>query len=110
MILTSLFQRSGKARNLAALKDLQQLCARLLSEAATANSAAIAAQVVRAYSALTDESRPAFFQFLDSKLAPDRERVLRAAKSYADRQDAERVLELQRAVEPPRQELLRRIN
>jgi malonyl-CoA decarboxylase len=36
--------------------------------------------------------------------------VLRAAKAYADRQDAERVLELQRVVEPPRQELVRRIN
>jgi malonyl-CoA decarboxylase len=35
---------------------------------------------------------------------------LRAAKAYADRQDAARVLELQRVVEPPRQELVRRIN
>ena len=110
MILTSLFRRSGKAKDAAALKDLQQLCYRLLSEAGTANSAAIAAQVVGAYSGLTAESRLAFFQFLDSELAPDRERVLQAAKAYADRQDAERVLELQRVVEPPRQELLRRIN
>ena len=110
MILTNLFQRSGKARDAAALKDLQQLCYRLLSEAGTANSAAIAAQVVRAYSGLTAESRLVFFQFLDSELAPDRERVLQAAKAYADKQDAERVLELQRVVEPPRQELLRRIN
>lgn len=109
MILTSLFQ-TGKARNLAALKDLQRLCARLLSEAGTANSAAIASQVVHAYSGLAQESLPAFFQFLDSELAPDGERVLRAAKAYADKQDAERVLELQRAVEPPRQELLRRVN
>jgi malonyl-CoA decarboxylase len=110
MILTSLFQRSGKARTAAALKDVQQLCVRLLSEAGTANSASIAAEVVAAYSKLTPESRLDFFQFLDTALAPDSERVLRAAKAYADKPDAERVLELQRVVEPPRQELLRRIN
>ncbi|HEV7803151.1 MAG TPA: malonyl-CoA decarboxylase family protein [Burkholderiales bacterium] len=110
MILTSLFQRSGKAKNAAALKELRQLCHRLISEAGTANSAAIAGEVLAAYAKLSAETRVAFFQFLDTDLAPDTEQVLRAAKAYADRQDAERVLELQRVVEPPRQELLRRIN
>jgi malonyl-CoA decarboxylase len=110
MILTSLFQRSGKARGAAALKELQQLCVRLLSEAGTANSAAIAADVVSAYAKLPPESRLVFFQFLDTALAPDSDRVLRAAKAYAEKPDAEHVLELQRVVEPPRQELLRRIN
>ncbi|MDB5922143.1 MAG: decarboxylase [Betaproteobacteria bacterium] len=110
MILTNLFQRSGKAHSAAAVKELQQLCYRLLSEAGTANSAAIAEQLVRAYSALPPEARLAFFNFLDSALAPDRERVLRAAKAYSEKQDAQTVLELQRVVEPPRQELLRRIN
>jgi malonyl-CoA decarboxylase len=109
MILTSLFQGS-RARTAAAVKELQQLCYRLLSEAGTANSAAIAEQLVHAYKALPIESRLAFFDLLDSALAPDRERVLRAAKAYAEKQDAQSVLELQRVVEPPRQELLRRIN
>ena len=110
MILTNLFQRSSKTHSAAAVKELQQVCYRLLSEAGTANSAAIAEQVVRAYSALNADSRLAFFNFLDSELAPDRERVLRAAKAYSEKQDAQTVLELQRVVEPPRQELLRRIN
>ena len=110
MILTSLFQRSDASRNAAALKDIQQLCFRLLSEGGTANSAAIAADVVAAYGKLSPDARLAFFQFLDTALAPDRDRVLKAAKAYADKPDAEHVLELQRVVEPPRQELLRRIN
>ncbi|MDB5865548.1 MAG: decarboxylase [Betaproteobacteria bacterium] len=110
MILTGLFQRSGKARIAAVLKDLQQLCIRLLSEAGTANSASIAAEAVAAYSKLAPESRLAFFEFLDRTLAPDSESVLRAAKAYAEQPDAEHVLELQRVVEPPRQELLRRLN
>ena len=110
MILTSLFQRSDASRSAAALKDIQQLCHRLLSEAGTANSSAIAAEVVAAYGRLTPDARLAFFRFLDSALAPDRDRVLKAAKAYADKPDAAHVLELQRVVEPPRQELLRRMN
>ena len=108
MSLTSFFTRSGKIA--AALTSLEQLCRRLLSEAGTANSAAIASQVVSAYTKLTPDSRVAFFEFVDSELAPDIQQVLRAARAYADTQDAERVLELQRVVEPPRQELVRRIN
>jgi malonyl-CoA decarboxylase len=110
MILSTLFQRPAKSKNATALKDLQQLCYRLLSEAGTANSAAIAAEVIEAYGRLPGDSRLAFFQFLDTELAPDRERVLKAAKAYAEKPDPERVLELQRVVEPPRQELVRRIN
>jgi malonyl-CoA decarboxylase len=109
-MLTDFFKRSSKAKNASALTQLQQRAYRLLSEAGTANSAAIAAEVVDAYSSLAPEARLEFFEFLNSALAPDRERVLRAAQAYADSQDAERVLELQRVVEPPRQELLRRIN
>ncbi len=110
MILTSFFQRSGKAKNAAALKELQQLSSRLLSEAGTANSAAIASELVEAYTKLPAEARIAFFEFLDSALAPDSAAVLAAAQAYSKEPDAERVLELQRVVEPPRQELLRRVN
>src|SRR5688500_12709427 len=101
MTLIDLFRRS-KAPT--AVTELQHLSLRLLSEAGTANSATIAEQLARAYSALPLDARPAFFDFLDSVLAPDRERVLRAAKAYAENQDAQTVLELQRVVEPPRQE------
>ena len=110
MSLASFFKRSVKANAVAALKELQQLCDRLLSEAGTANSTAIASQVVAAYGKLPPESRVAFFEFMDSALAPDTQQVLRAARAYAEKQDAEHVLELQRVVEPPRQELVRRIN
>jgi malonyl-CoA decarboxylase len=110
MSLTSFFTRSGRTKTAEAVKDLRRLCDRLLSEAGTANSAAIASQVVDAYAALTPDARVAFFEFMDSELAPDIQQVLRAARAYADKQDAQRVLELQRVVEPPRQELLRRIN
>jgi malonyl-CoA decarboxylase len=110
MGLTSFFKRSNQARIAADLKGVEQLCDRLLSEAGTANSTAIASQLVTAYAKLAAASQVIFFEFMDSALAPDTQQVLRAARAYADKQDAEHVLQLQRVVEPPRQELLRRIN
>lgn len=110
MLLNQFFQRASKAKQAAAVKTLQQLCVRMLSEAGTANSAPIAAQIMQAYSALGEDSRLAFFQFLDTALGLDPERVLAAATRYSEKPDAERLLEVQRVTEPPRQELLRRIN
>jgi malonyl-CoA decarboxylase len=104
-----LFTRSPEARATAALHELRAVCRRLLSEAAAANGAAIAGEVIRFWAMLDDASRITFFDFLDS-LAPDRARVLRAAQAYSEASTPERVLELQDAVEPPRRELLRRLN
>lgn len=104
-----LFTRSPEARSTAALKDLTLACRRLLSEAGAANGAAIAGEVIRFWAMLGEASQIAFFDFLDS-LAPDRARVLRAAQAYAEASSPERVLELQNAVEPPRRELMRRLN
>lgn len=88
---------------------MQLGCERLLSEAAAADSAAIAGDVIRLWSTLDETSRVAFFEHL-AALAPERERVLRAARAYAEASTAEHVLELHNAVEPPRRELLRRLN
>jgi malonyl-CoA decarboxylase len=104
-----LFTRSVEAKSAAALKELKLGCERLLSEAGTSNGEAIAADVIRLWGELGDAARPAFFEFLDS-LAPDRERVLRTARGYAESGSRESVLELQKAVYPPRRTLLQRLN
>jgi malonyl-CoA decarboxylase len=88
---------------------MQLGCRRLLSEAGAADSAAIAGDVIRRWGTLDATSRVAFFEYL-AALAPERERVLRAARAYAEASTAEHVLELHNAVEPPRRELLRRLN
>jgi malonyl-CoA decarboxylase len=108
-VFRNLFTRSPEARSSAALKDLQLGCRRLLSEAGSANGAAIAAEVVRLWGTLGEASRAELFEFLAS-LTPERERVLRAARAYAEDGSAERILELQEAVESPRRELLRRLS
>jgi malonyl-CoA decarboxylase len=108
-VFRNLFTRSPEARSSAALKDLQLGCRRLLSEAGSANGAAIATQIVGLWGTLGEAARAEFFDFLGS-LAPERERVLRAARAYAEEGSPERIMELQSAVEPPRRELLRRLS
>ena len=104
-----LFTRSPEARSAVALKDLQWSCRRLLSEAGAANGAAIAGEVIRLWGTLGEAAPMVFFEFLDS-LAPERERVLHAARAYTEAATPERLHALQNAVESPRRELLRRLN
>jgi len=108
-VLGGLCTRSKEARSAAALKALRVGCEKLLSEAGTSNGEAIAAEVIRLWRELDAAARAAFFEFLDS-LAPQRERVLRAATAYAEEASRENVLDLQKAVYPPRRTLLQRLN
>jgi malonyl-CoA decarboxylase len=108
-VFRSLFTRSPEAKSTAALRELQLGCRKLLSGAGAANGTAIAGEVIRLWHGLGEASRGAFFDFLAS-LAPERERVLRAARDYAEEASPERLLLLQEAVESPRRELLRRLN
>jgi malonyl-CoA decarboxylase len=108
-VFRSLFTRSPEAKSTAALRELQLGCRRLLSGAGATNGTAVAAEVLRLWETLGEAARGAFFDFLAS-LQPERERVLRAARAYAEDGSAERMLELQQAAEAPRRELLRRLN
>jgi len=92
-VFRNLFTRSPEAKSTAALKDLQLGCRRLLSGAGAANGTAISGEVIRLWDALGEASRSAFFDFL-ATLAPERERVLRAARAYAEDGSTEQVLEL----------------
>ncbi len=71
---------------------------------------ALAREVVGAYQAMDEAQRLELFALLDARFSPDAEAVLEAADVYRGRQDPDTLLALIRAVEPPRQELLRRIN
>ena len=108
-MLGGLFTRSAQAKATVALKELKLGCQKLLSEAGTSNGEAVAAEVIRLWGELDDAARLAFFEFLDA-LAPEKERVLRAANAYAAESSRETILELQRAVYPPRRVLLQRLN
>jgi len=109
-VFRGLFTRSAEARAAVALEELKLGCQRLLSDAGTSNGEAVATEVIRLWDELDDDAaRVAFFEYLDS-LAPDKERVLRAARAYTAKSSRENILELQKAVYPPRRVLLKRLN
>lgn len=102
--------RTQRGRDAAALRRLRETCATLMSERGATNSAKFAALAMERYAALDDGAREAFFGLLAGHYAPDPERVLACAKAYAAERSAENLARLFQEVEPPRQELLRRIN
>jgi malonyl-CoA decarboxylase len=93
------------------IRSLLGDCRRLLSERGEANGPSIALGIVGQIDALADEQRLAFFQHLAHDFGPDPQQVLECAQAYANAPtDPARLMRLTLAVEPPRQELFRRLN
>jgi malonyl-CoA decarboxylase len=97
----------------AAVRDARRavwLCHALLSERGDVSGARLAREALAAYQGLEDPALAVFFDLLVKEFSPDPQQVGRAADAY--RQDASQVnlIRLQRAVEPRRQELFRRLN
>ena len=95
---------------LAPLDRAKQLAATLLSERSQASGALVARQLRELLGALNASDRYGFQRYLATQFQPD-EAVLRAAaQRYLADGTAEAAAALARAADPPRQELLRRIN
>ena len=109
-MLDELRSAARKAGNERSLRGLLIDCKRLLSERGEANSVGIAHDLVARFSALPDEQQGTFFERLSSDFSPDPKAVLKSAQAYADAPNAQNLALLTQTTEPPRQELLRRIN
>lgn len=93
-----------------ALRSLLDDCRRLLSERGEANSVSIARGLVARFAALPEDQHGFFFERLSRDFGPDPQAVLRSAEAYAKEPSAHNLIRLTHTAEPPRQELLRRIN
>ena len=91
-------------------RKLVRVCKQLLSERGEASGVSPAAETLALYAALSKEDQASFFQALKAEFSPDPQLVLATAASYAALPDSQHLAALARAVEPPRQELLRRLN
>ncbi len=89
---------------------IEALCARLMSSKGEASAVAIAAEVLSRVEALDDDGLAAFFAHLAHAYDPDPDAVRSAAEAYSATPNAETLKTLSRTAEPPRQELLRRLN
>jgi malonyl-CoA decarboxylase len=90
--------------------SIENLALDLLSERGEATSMARADAIVRLYGSLSREQRELFYLFLAMNFLPESTRLKAAAKAYLNAPTPETVAELAVASEPPRQELIRRMN
>src|SRR5882757_3802372 len=88
----------------------KQLAATLLSERGEASGALAARELHHVLRALDADDRHSFQRHLATEFQPDRAALRAAAERYLADGTAEAAAVLARAVDPPRQELLRRIN
>ena len=109
-MLEQLRRLTRRAQGDGALAPLIRSCHLLVSENGQANVYALAMDVMERYRQLPAQRHEAFFAALATEFSPEPEQVVLTATRYAESPTAERLAELTRAVEPPRQELLRRIN
>jgi malonyl-CoA decarboxylase len=103
-------RRSPKFKPTKAFKEFKDDCQQLLTERGQANSVAIAQAALKRYAKLSPQAKAGFFDYLATHMDPDPGDVLRLAEQYAVNRSPETLLNLTRAAEPPRQELLRRLN
>lgn len=89
---------------------LLALCEALLAESGEYASTAIARDALAAYQALDEPAREAFFDALARQYSPDPTTVARAAAAYQADPSPANLIALEDIVEPPRQELFRRLN
>ena len=85
-------------------------CKQLLTERGRASGVSRAAEILAQYAALNLSEQQQFFAALKREFSPDPKRVLETATAYVASPDSARLADLSRAAEPPRQELLRRLN
>lgn len=102
-----MLQRFLKSR---ILEQVQLTCRRLLSERGESNAQSMATRILEGYAQLSPAQRTQFFIFLATEFNPDPARVQQAAAAYVNQPGSTELMHLFRVVEPPRQELLRRIN
>jgi malonyl-CoA decarboxylase len=89
---------------------LESLCRALLSRRGEASGVALAKAVLDRYAREPIPARLAFFRLLADSFDPDPTRIRAAWEAYAQDASPEHLRRLLEAVEPPRQELFRRLN
>ena len=91
-------------------KDMRFLCRHLLSQRGEASQTALAQEIINTYAAMDSTQRIRFYEMLCAEFSPDAKALHRAAANYLKNPNELNLSLLSAAVEPPRQELLRRIN
>ncbi|MGE0313869.1 MAG: malonyl-CoA decarboxylase family protein [Lautropia sp.] len=109
-----MFERFRQARKTVREKEdfgaLIADCRQLLGARGESNSQVIAARALARFQNLSPDGLQQFFDVLADEFDPDPGTVLALAEQYAVARSPDSLIRLARAAEPPRQELLRRLN
>ncbi|WVN41283.1 malonyl-CoA decarboxylase family protein [beta proteobacterium MWH-UniP1] len=92
------------------LKRLLSDCARLLGEAGESISVSLARQALARFQKMDQDTRLAFYNTLALQYNPDLAAIEQAVAAYSASKDPRDLIRITQAAEPPRQELLRRLN
>jgi malonyl-CoA decarboxylase len=105
--------RTGSAEEEPAQVDLAGLCEALLSGRGEASGMALATEILahwRNLDSIDSNQRRTFLVMLAERFGPDRGKLDRAIETYRANPDARTILNLHKAAEPRRQEVIRRLN
>ena len=109
-LLSTLFERSAARTASDDLRSMEDLCAALISERGEASGFSIATAILSRYEKASREDKADFFRLLTDVHDLDAGAVAAAAEAYRASPDASTLARLIDEAEPPRQELLRRLN
>ncbi|MEO5732180.1 MAG: malonyl-CoA decarboxylase [Rubrivivax sp.] len=109
-MLDELRQAALRQRTARSLRRLTQDSQHLLSDDAELGGMTVTGELIDRLDGLDDAQLDGYFDFLANDLSPDPTTVLRCAEAYAAAPGARTLMALTAAAEPPRQELLRRLN
>jgi malonyl-CoA decarboxylase len=110
MILTSATSNKPRNTTLVPLDHAKRLAATLLSARGEASGAVVARELQGVLRSLDADDRHDFQLYLATEFQPDRTALRAAAECYLADGTAEAAAAVARAADPPRQELLRRMN
>jgi malonyl-CoA decarboxylase len=102
--------QSPSNRQPASLDHAKQLATKLLSERGEASGALVSRELNDVLRALDGNDRHGFQRYLATTFQPDRNALRAAAERYLTDATAQAAAAVARAADPPRQELLRRMN
>jgi malonyl-CoA decarboxylase len=106
----TLLGRNGSQLETAARVDMAALFEALLSGRGEASGVALAGEILAYWRKLDTDGRRAFLTTLAECFGPDRAKLDRAIDAYRASPDAGTILNLHKAAEPRRQEVIRRLN
>jgi malonyl-CoA decarboxylase len=108
--LTSRSAPAARPSGAKSVRKLVSICRTLVSERGEIAGGHLATEAVHLYESLDKPGQRAFFDTLIAEFSPNPEEVGRAADAYRREPSPAHLLQLQHVVEPPRQELFRRLN